>query len=104
MRPQILEGTTIKIRTPCGNMYCTLSHNSNNEPEECFITMGKAGGCVSALMQAISGLIRVGLKYKAPLSEIVSKLEGISCYRSREGLFSCIDGIAKAFSYEDTKT
>lgn len=98
MREMILSGKTMKQKTACGNLYCTLNHNSNNEPEECFITMGKAGGCVSALMQAISGLIRVGLKYKAPLSEIVSKLEDISCYRSMAGLPSCIDGIARCLS------
>lgn len=95
MRPQILSGKTVKQKTPCGNLYCTLNHNSNNESEECFLTMGKAGGCVSALMQAISGLIRVGLKYKVPLSEVISKLEGISCYRGREGIPSCVHGISE---------
>lgn len=94
MREMILSGKTVKQKTACGNVYVTLNHNTDNQPEECFITLGKSGGCTSALMQAISGLIRVGLKYKAPLAEIVSKLEDISCYRSSEQLLSCINGIA----------
>lgn len=96
VRPMELAGITIKTNTACGNVYVTLNRNADNQPAECFITMGKAGGCVSALMQAISGLIRVALKYKAPLDEIVSKLEGINCHKGTAMARCCIDGIAQS--------
>lgn len=100
IRPKELSGATTKVKTACGNLYFTLNFN-NNSPQECFITLGKAGGCSFALMQAVSGLITVALQYKAPMSEVLDKLDGIKCHRSREGLPSCVDGIALCMKDEN---
>ncbi|MFN3411723.1 MAG: vitamin B12-dependent ribonucleotide reductase [Exilispira sp.] len=100
-RPLTTVGKTIRIETGCGHLYVTI-----NEDEyglvELFATMGKAGGCASSQIEAISRLISLALRSHIDPNSIIKQLKGIRCpnptiYPSENGkTLSCSDGIAKA--------
>lgn len=100
-RPLTTTGKTIRIETGCGHLYVTI-----NEDEyglvELFATMGKAGGCASSQIEAISRLISLALRSHIDPNSMIKQLKGIRCpnptiYPSENGkTLSCSDGIAKA--------
>ncbi len=100
-RPLKTSGKTIRIETGCGHLYVTI-----NEDElglvELFATMGKAGGCASSQIEAISRLISLSLRSQIDPYSIIKQLKGIRCpnptiFPSEYGkTLSCADGIAKA--------
>ena len=53
-RPQTTHGITERVRTGHGNMYVTINFDEEEKPFEVFGTLGKAGGCDSAQLEAIS--------------------------------------------------
>ena len=55
-RPRAVQGITDRVRTGHGNMYITVNF-WDGEPFELFSTLGKAGGCDSAQLEAISRLV-----------------------------------------------
>ena len=78
-RPRIMTGRTERIRTGHGNMYMTINFDENNEPFECFSQVGRAGGCDSAQLEAISRLISLALRANIDPNEIITNLNGITC-------------------------
>jgi hypothetical protein len=42
-RPEVLDGNTIQVKTKCGMMYVTMTHDDNNVLTEVFITTGSIG-------------------------------------------------------------
>ena len=60
-RPRTLFGPTQKIGTGHGNMYITINTIESGGPLEVFGTLGKAGGCNSASLEAISRLRSLAL-------------------------------------------
>ena len=60
-RPSQVHGITDKVRTGHGNMYITINF-SDGSPFEVFSNLGKAGGCDSAQLEAISLLISLALR------------------------------------------
>lgn len=97
MRPEVLDGFTRRIRVGCGNLYITITSLPDGTPFECFATLGKAGGCPSAAVEAVarlvSDLLRCGVEVDVPLQTLV----GISCERAQpgDGPLSCFDAIAR---------
>jgi hypothetical protein len=69
---------------------------------ELFATIGKAGGCASSQIEAISRLISLALRSHIDPYSIIKQLKGIRCpnptvFPSENGkTLSCADGIAKA--------
>ena len=79
-RPSRMQGMTERIRTGHGNMYVTVNFDEEGRPFEVFSsTLGKAGGCESAGMEAISRLISLALRSGIDPMEIVDQLKGITC-------------------------
>lgn len=78
VRPAELEGRTYKMRTGHGNMYITLNY-SGTGLVEAFAMQGKAGGCDSAQMEAITRLVTLCFKGGIDPKEIASQLRGITC-------------------------
>ena len=78
-RPQEMTGITERIRTGHGNMYITINFDEARSPFEVFTTLGKAGGCDSAQLEAISRLVSLALRSGVEIKEVVEQLRGITC-------------------------
>ena len=77
-RPPMVQGITDRVRTGHGNMYITINF-SDGEPFEVFSNLGKAGGCDSAQLEAISRLASLALRSGIAKEQIVEQLMGITC-------------------------
>ena len=78
-RPQKIYGTTERVRTGHGNMYVTINVDEENQPFEVFGTLGKAGGCDSAQLEAISRLVSLALRSGIDPHIVIDQLRGITC-------------------------
>ena len=78
-RSQEVAGVTERIRTGHGNMYITINFDDEKEPFEVFTTLGKAGGCDSAQLEAISRLASLALRSGIDPHQVVEQLRGITC-------------------------
>ena len=78
-RPQSIEGVTERVRTGHGNMYVTINFDENRRPFEVFGNLGKAGGCDSAQLEAISRLVSLALRSGIDPSAVLEQLRGITC-------------------------
>ena len=78
-RPQEMTGVTERIRTGHGNMYITINFDDQGKPFEVFTTLGKAGGCDSAQLEAISRLVSLALRSGIDIKAIVDQIRGITC-------------------------
>ena len=77
-RPTLVQGITDKVRTGHGNMYITVNFREGH-PFEVFSNLGKAGGCDSAQLEAISRLASLALRSGIAPEQIVEQLTGITC-------------------------
>ena len=78
-RPRQIQGITERVRTGHGNMYVTVNVDADGLPFEVFGTMGKAGGCDAALLEAVSRLISLALRAGIETGEVTRQLRGITC-------------------------
>ena len=78
-RPSEMLGITERIKTGHGTMYITINFDEGQMPFEVFSTLGKAGGCDSAQLEAISRLVSLALRSGVDIREVVSQLKGITC-------------------------
>ncbi len=95
-RNAITTGFTRRVSTGCGNIYITV--NSDEEGTcEVFSSLGKAGGCASAQLEAISRLISLALRSGLDLNSITNELRGIRCpsiaWEEGHAVLSCPDAI-----------
>ena len=78
-RPRQISGVTERVRTGHGNMYVTINFEQEGTPFEVFSTLGKAGGCDSAQLEAISRLVSLALRSGINPRDVVAQLRGITC-------------------------
>ena len=78
-RPTSVSGITDRVRTGHGSMYVTVNFDDRERPFEVFTTLGKAGGCDSAQLEAISRLVSLALRSGIDPGEVVDHLRGITC-------------------------
>ena len=78
-RPRVMTGVTERFRTGHGNMYVTLNFDAPNHPFEIFTNLGKAGGCDSAQLEAVSRMASLCLRSGVNPVEIIQNLQGITC-------------------------
>ena len=78
-RPASVRGVTDRVRTGHGNMYVTVNFDEQSHPFEIFTTVGKAGGCDSANLDAICRLVSMALRSGVDPSEVIEQLRGITC-------------------------
>ncbi|MCL0044329.1 adenosylcobalamin-dependent ribonucleoside-diphosphate reductase [Dehalococcoidia bacterium] len=79
-RPVQMHGVTERIRTGHGNTYITINFDDTGRPFEVFTTLGKAGGCDSANLEAISRLASLALRSGIRVDEVTEQLQGITCH------------------------
>ena len=84
-RPQDMYGMTKRVRTGHGNMYININFDEEGRPFEVFSTLGKAGGCDSAQLEAISRLVSLALRSGIDAQEVVAQLRGITCCPAWDG-------------------
>jgi len=103
-RPDVLQGTTPRIRTGCGWMYPTINFTPDGKPIEVFARLGKAGGCASSQCEAIGRLASAMLRFGMPVEIIIDQLQGICCSSGGgEEKRSCADAIAYVLRVHATK-
>ena len=104
VRPAILVGKTIKVRTGCGNLYITINRDeSSGRIIEVFTRLGKCGDCQRAQNEAITRCVSIGLQAGVPISAFVKQLKGIRCSEAvvgEEHILSCADALAKELEKE----
>ena len=97
-RPKSMQGVTDLVRTGHGNMYVNITFDEDSKPFEVFSTVGKAGGCDSANLEAISRLASLALRSGIEPDKVINHLSGITCCLSWDNgvpVRSAPDGIAK---------
>ena len=105
-RPREVHGVTEKIRTGHGNLYITTNFDLEGRPFEVFTTLGKAGGCDSAQLEAISRLASLALRSNVDIEEIIYNLKGITCcpfYDNGTRIYSAPDAVAVSLSRQNQK-
>lgn len=79
-RPITMVGVTEQINTGHGHTYVTVNHDDQGRPFEVFTTVGKAGSCDAANLEAVSRLASLALRSGVPAEEVVDQLQGITCH------------------------
>ena len=100
-RPVTVSGVTERVRTGHGTMFVTVNFDESGNPFELFTTLGKAGGCDSAQLDAISRMVSLALRSGVDPDEILDNLRGITCCPAWDGgtlVRSAPDGAALALS------
>lgn len=76
-RPEVLTGKTVRMESPLGRMYVTITEE-DGEPQEVFIAVSKAGASVAADMEAVGRLASLALRSGIPATDLYKQLRGIS--------------------------
>jgi ribonucleoside-diphosphate reductase alpha chain len=96
-RPKVTRGVTERVNTGCGYIYVTVNFDSRGI-SEVFSTLGKAGGCAAAQLEAISRLTSLALRSGIDIDAVVKHLRGIRCpaiaWEQGHAILSCADAIA----------
>ncbi len=96
-RSKITTGVTERVTTGCGYIYVTVNSDEQGLCEV-FSTLGKAGGCATAQLEAICRLISIALRSGVDVATIVRHLRGIRCpsiaWEGGKAILSCADAIA----------
>jgi ribonucleoside-diphosphate reductase alpha chain len=104
-RSKTTSGVTERVTTGCGYIYVTV--NSDDEGIcEVFSTLGKAGGCAQAQLEAICRLISLALRSGVDVASVVRQLRGIRCpsiaWEEGKSILSCADAIASVLEKHTT--
>ncbi|HEX7364420.1 MAG TPA: vitamin B12-dependent ribonucleotide reductase [Dehalococcoidia bacterium] len=96
-RPKVTKGVTERVTTGCGYIYVTVNFDEKGICEV-FSSLGKAGGCASAQLEATSRLISLAARSGIEISQVAKHLRGIHCpsvsWEEGRAILSCADAIA----------
>ena len=104
-RAKTTTGITEMVNTGCGHMYVTVNSDEQGICEV-FSTLGKAGGCAIAQLEATCRLISLALRSGIEVAAIVKQLRGIRCpsiaWGDGKSILSCADAIASVLEKHTT--
>jgi ribonucleoside-diphosphate reductase alpha chain len=75
-RPIKRDGSTVEIKTPHGKFYVTVNYY-DDKPIEMFFSVGKQGGLVNVVIDALARICSKGLQAGMTMEWIVDTLEGL---------------------------
>jgi len=76
-RPEVISGSTYKVKTGYGTLFVTVNNDENTNPFEVFATIGKTGGFFAAKSEAICRMISLALRSGIDTEAIIEQLIGI---------------------------
>ncbi|MEK7281840.1 MAG: vitamin B12-dependent ribonucleotide reductase [Chloroflexota bacterium] len=96
-RPKLTtKGYSEKVSTGCGNLYVMINSDERGICDV-FASLGHAGGCASAQLEATGRLISMALRSGLAPEEVVNMLKGIRCpsiaWDEGKAVLSCADAI-----------
>jgi ribonucleoside-diphosphate reductase alpha chain len=107
-RPMVVNGSTYRIDTPVGKAYITVNSDTNGEPFEVFVNVGKPGADVYAMAEALGRTISMSLRFNTFLTpmervrRIIEELQGIGGSRTlgfgKNSVKSLPDAVAKVLA------
>jgi len=96
-RVKTTTGVTERVNTGCGSLYVTVNYDDRGICEV-FTTLGKAGGCAVAQLEATSRLTTLALRSGVDVESVIKQLRGIRCpsiaWEEGKAVLSCADAIA----------
>ncbi|TET18242.1 MAG: vitamin B12-dependent ribonucleotide reductase, partial [Dehalococcoidia bacterium] len=104
-RSKVTSGVTERVTTGCGYIYVTVNSDEQGICEV-FSSLGKAGGCASAQLEATCRLISLALRSGVDVASVVRQLRGIRCpsiaWEGGKAVLSCADAIASVLEKHTT--
>ena len=89
------------MTTGYGSIYISYSEDPKASPLV-FASLGKAGGCAGANLEAITSMISLAFTKGATNEDAAKKIQGIRCpsiaWEEGKAVFSCTDEIGTALS------
>ena len=107
-RPEIMNGSTYRIKTGYGKLYVTVNNDEKGVPFEVFATIGKSGGFFQEQSEAICRLISLALRSGVEAQEVADDLKGIRgpmpVFTDKGTVLSLPDALGKILEQHMTST
>ena len=107
-RPEIMNGSTYRIKTGYGKLYVTVNNDEKGVPFEMFATIGKSGGFFQEQSEAICRLISLALRSGVAAGEVAGDLKGIrgpmTVFTDKGTVLSLPDALGKILEQHVTIT